>query len=79
MTCLSGLLKLERRFAENEEEEEEAEVAVEDARFLVTEVLLAALLTSEIAFAICLASPVNCWNKRKIKISEKRMYAKTHT
>ena len=64
MICLlSGLLKPEpeRRFEEKEEEEEEeAEGAVEDARFLVADVLLAALLTSEIALAICLASPVNC-------------------
>ena len=67
MICLvSDLLKPdpERRFEEKEEEEEvEAEGVDEDARFLVADVLLAALLTSEIAFAICLASPVNCWKK----------------
>ena len=45
------------------EEEEEEETAVEE-RFLVEDVLEETLLTSAIAFANCLCSPVNCWKKK---------------
>ena len=44
-----------------EEEEEEAEAV--EGRFRAEPDFPAALFTSAIALAICLASPVNCWNQ----------------